>query len=113
MVGRDVVRLVTLAAGKVDLVAGVGDVGRSGTDVFVVRVSRAQTVTVNAADLRAEVSDGKFLSNEGHVTDVAAGVGTEGIVHRRLLRLPDGTARGHRREEDGDAARDRLHTRSQ
>ncbi len=82
--------IVAGRAGSVDLRSRIGDVGPGRTDVFVVGVGHAGTVTLGARDPFELMAAGQRLLDEGQVTDQASGVGTEDVggvrVARRLLR---------------------------
>jgi len=77
--GREVVALVALEAHCIDLVALEADVRRRGANVFVVRVTGAETVAADASDFCPEVSLAQLLFDERHVAHVAGRVGAEGV----------------------------------
>jgi len=77
--GTDVLVFVALEAHYVDLVALEADVRRRSTNVFIVCVSGAETVTADASDFCPEVSLAQLLFDERHVAHVAGRIGAEGI----------------------------------
>jgi len=84
--GRDVVAFVALEAHCVDLVALEADIRRCCTNVFIVRVAGADTVTADASDFCSEVCLAQFFFNKRHVAHVAGCIGTERIGLVKLRR---------------------------
>jgi len=77
--GGHVVRLMTLAAERIDLLALDDDVGRGGPDVLVVGMSGAGAVAVDATGVGLQVGLGQLFPHERHVANVAARIGPERI----------------------------------
>ena len=72
--------VMTAPTETVDLIVPWNDVRGGGPNVFVVGVPGADAVASNAADLLVEMNAGQLFADEGHVADVAAGVGTERVM---------------------------------
>jgi hypothetical protein len=80
LLGGNVMSVMTAPTETVDLIVLRNDVRGGGPNVFVVGVPVADAVALNAADLLVEMNAGQLFADEGHVADVAAGVGTERVM---------------------------------
>jgi hypothetical protein len=91
--GRHVVRFVAFCAGCVDLVPLVSNVRGRGANVFVVGMSRADTVTLDATNFLGQMQSAYLLSHKGYVADVTGSIGSERIDHDFGLGLCSGSIR--------------------
>jgi hypothetical protein len=77
--GRYLVPRVTVQAHRVNLIAPERDVRRRGTYVFVVGVSCAQAVALNAGDVVTKMDFTDLLFDKTDVAHIAGGVWAERI----------------------------------
>jgi hypothetical protein len=75
----NLVFLVTIQAHRFDAAALEGYIGPCRADILIVRVASAQAMTFDASDFCRQMIFAQLLFDERHVTDIAGGIGPEGV----------------------------------
>jgi len=88
--GRDIVAFVALKAHRINLVAREADIGRRGTNVLVVGVAGAETVTADASDSCSKVGLTQLFFDERDMAHITSSIGTECIGFIKLSRKVGG-----------------------